>query len=171
MIFVTVGAAVEGMEFDRLINKIDEIGCEIEEEIVAQIGSIKKPPDNIKWFRYMNFTEILAYFKNASFIIGHCGTGTVLNALKFNKPIIVVPRKMEFGEHDIDDHQLELADRLKNLKGVFVVYDIEELKETMFKVMGLLKTGQLKPSFSQEHYNLLKFLRDYVRDYRVQLEG
>jgi len=171
MIFVTVGAAEEGMEFDRLMNKIDEIAKEIDEEIIAQIGSIKKPPKNVVWFRYKNFQEILEYFRDASFVIGHCGTGTVLNALKFKRPVIVVPRRMEFKEHDMDDHQLELADRLKNMKGIFVVYNIEELKGTILKVMELLKTGQLEPSFSQERYNLLKFLRDYVRDYRLQLEG
>ncbi len=170
MIFVTVGAAVEGMEFDRLMNKIDEIAKELDEEIIAQIGSIKKPPENIKWFRYMNFQDILEYFRGASFVIGHCGTGTVLNALKFNRPIIVVPRRMEFKEHDMDDHQLELADRLKDMRGVFVVNDIEELKETILKVKELLRKGELEPSFSQERDNLLRFLKDYVRDCRIQLE-
>lgn len=170
MIFVTVGAAEKGMEFDRLMNKIDEIAGDIDEPIVAQIGSIKKPPVNIEWFRYKNFQEILEYFKDASFVIGHCGTGTVLNALRFKRPIIVVPRRMEFGEHDMDDHQLELADRLRGMKGVFVVDNIEDLKETILKVKGLLKKGELEPSFSQERDNLLRFLRDYVRDYRIQLE-
>lgn len=170
MIFVTVGSAVEGMEFDRLVNKIDEIAGDMNEEIIAQIGSIKKPPKNIVWFRYKNFQEILDYFRDASFIIGHCGTGTVLNALKFKRPIIVVPRRMEFGEHYIDDHQLELADRLRDMRGVFVVDNIGDLKETIFKVKGLLKKGELEPSFSQERESLLRFLKDYVRDYRIQLE-
>lgn len=170
MIFVTVGAAVEGMEFDRLMNNIDEIAGDIDEDIIAQIGSIKKPPKNIEWFRYKNFQEILEYFRDASFVIGHCGTGTVLNALKFSRPIIVVPRKMEFGEHDMDDHQLELADRLKGMKGVFVVEDIEDLKRTILTVKELLKKGELEPSFSEERENLIRFLKDYVRDYRLQLE-
>jgi len=170
MIFVTVGAAVEGMEFDRLMNKIDEIAKDMDEEIIAQIGSIKKPPKNVVWFRYKNFHEILEYFRDASFVIGHCGTGTVLNALKFSRPIIVVPRRMEFKEHDMDDHQLELADRLRDMRGVFVVDNIEELKETILKVKELLKKGELEPSFSQERDNLLRFLKDYVRDYRIQLE-
>lgn len=170
MIFVTVGAAEEGMEFERLINNIDEIAKDLDDNIVAQIGSIKRPPTNIVWFRYKNFQEILDYFRDASFVIGHCGTGTVLNALRFKKPIVVVPRKMEFGEHDMDDHQLELADRLRGMNGVFVVDNIEDLKETIFKVKELLKKGELEPSFSQERENLLRFLKDYVRDYRIQLE-
>ncbi|HOJ72279.1 MAG TPA: PssE/Cps14G family polysaccharide biosynthesis glycosyltransferase [Syntrophorhabdaceae bacterium] len=169
MIFVTVGVSIEGVDFERLINKIDEIAKELDEEIVAQIGHIKHRPNNIKWFRFMNFQDIIKYFKCASFIIGHCGTGTVLNALKFNKPIIVVPRKMQFNEH-FDDHQLELADRLKDMRGVFVVNDIEELKETILKVKELLRKGELEPSFSQERDNLLRFLKDYVRDCRIQLE-
>ncbi|HQK47528.1 MAG TPA: hypothetical protein PLP52_11370, partial [Syntrophorhabdaceae bacterium] len=69
-----------------------------------------------------------------------------------------------------DDHQLELADRLKDMRGVFVVNDIEELKETILKVKELLRKGELEPSFSQERDNLLRFLKDYVRDCRIQLE-
>ncbi|HEY3275746.1 MAG TPA: glycosyltransferase [Syntrophorhabdaceae bacterium] len=165
MIFVTVGNSIKGVEFHRLIRKIDEIAGELEEEVVAQIGYIDEEPKHMKWFQYLNFMEILSFFKDASMIVGHGGVGTVLNAIAYKKPLILVPRSSEAGEHH-DDHQMELALQLKGREGIFVVDRIEELKSVILKVSALLKERAIEPRFSPERERLLSFIRDYVSDNR-----
>jgi beta-1,4-N-acetylglucosaminyltransferase len=44
LIFVTVGSALKGVVFMRLITKMDEIAGKIEEEVVMQIGSVPYEP-------------------------------------------------------------------------------------------------------------------------------
>lgn len=163
MIFATVGNSIKGVEFYRLINKIDEIALELNEEIVAQIGFIDQYPKNIKWFSYLNFNEILSYFEKASIIIGHGGVGTVINAVTYKKPLIIVPRSSIHGEH-LDDHQRELAAKLRGLRGIFVVDDIEDLKTTVLEVKERIDKNLIEPSFSEERQILLRFVEGYVRE-------
>lgn len=47
-------------------------------------------------------------------LITHGGAGTMVNAVKRGKRVIVVPRLARYGEH-VDDHQLELAKRLHGM--------------------------------------------------------
>ncbi len=170
MIFVTVGNSIKGVEFYRLIRKIDEIAGELKEEVVAQIGFIDETPKNMKWFKYLNFMEILKYFSDASLIIGHSGVGTVINAIAYKKPLILVPRSSTHGEH-IDDHQMELARQLRGMEGIFVVDDIEELKATILKVTHLIETKSVEPRFSPERDRLLSFIRGFVADHKRSLKG
>ncbi len=125
MIFVTVGMHYQG--FERLIRKMDEIAGKIDEEVVMQIGSTQYTP---KFARYFDFVDsdstIMDYFRNARVIVSHAGAGTLLNTLILGKPIIVVPRLKEFGEH-IDDQQLELAKHLSDQGKVFALLDTDDL--------------------------------------------
>ncbi len=165
MIFVTVGNSIKGVEFHRLIQTIDEIAEGLDEEVVAQIGFIEEGPKHMKWFQYLNFMEILTYFKEASMIIGHGGVGTVINSITYKKPLILVPRSSAEGEHH-DDHQLELARQLKGTEGIFVVDRMEDLKPTILKVRELAAKKGIEPRFSPERDRLLSFIREYVSSCR-----
>jgi len=127
MIYVTVGSGIGGQEFDRLIKKVDDIASHFEEEFIVQLGASKYIPQNIKWFDYVPYEESLEYFRKARLVIGHCGSGTIINALSFGKPLIVIPRLVKFNEHS-DDHQLEMAALLEQSQIARVVYDVEDLE-------------------------------------------
>ena len=158
MIFVTIGSAVEGIEFTRLIKKMDEIAARIDEEVIMQIGTVPYEPQNAKYFRYTSFQENLTYFQKASLVVGHAGTGTILNALRFQVPIVVVPRKHEYGEH-VDDHQVELAQRLVGNELIKVVYDMEDLDPA---VKEMLKRGRVH---GQKRYPEREVLIQSIKDF------
>ena len=160
MIFVTLGSAVKGIEFTRLINKMDEIAGKIDEEVIMQIGTVPYEPKNAKYFRYASYQENLSYFQKASLVVGHGGTGTILNALRFQIPIVVVPRRHHFGEH-VDDHQVELAQRLVGNELIKVVYDIEDLESAVREMLDRgKKVG--KGMISPEKVTLIKTIKDFV---------
>jgi UDP-N-acetylglucosamine transferase subunit ALG13 len=95
--------------------------------------------------------------------------GTVLNGLIYRKPTILVPRSRTYGEH-IDDHQLELADKLKGREGFFVVKDIGDLRKTILDVRESMRRGRCEPLFSSERGRLLSFLRGFVKDCKAQVK-
>ncbi len=160
MIFVTIGSAVEGIEFTRLIKEMDEIAGRIDEEVIMQIGTVPFEPKKAKYFRYTSYQENLSYFQKASLVVGHGGTGTILNALRFQVPIVVVPRKHEYGEH-VDDHQVELSQRLIGNELIKVVYDIGNLGPAVKEMLEQGKTLRGQKTFP-EREALIKSIKDFV---------
>ncbi len=140
---------------------MDEVAQNINEEVIMQIGAIPYEPRHTKYFRYASYQENLSYFQKASLIVGHCGIGTILNALKFQKPIIVVPRRIKYGELNRDDHQMEIAERLVGNKLIKVVYDVEDLEPAVKEMLvkGIQVDGQ---QGSSERDSLVKAIRDFV---------
>lgn len=151
---------VKVLEFTRLIMKMDEVAGRLDEEVVMQIGSVRYQPQNAKYFSHTTYHESLSYFRNASLVVGHGGAGTILNALKFHVPIVVVPRSQRFGEH-FDDHQIELAERLVGNELIKVVYDIEELE---LAVREMLEKGKKvgKGMIPPEKETLIKTIKNFV---------
>lgn len=160
MIFVTIGTMVKVLEFTRLIKKMDEVAGRLDEEVVMQIGSVPYEPQNAKYFSHTSYQESLSYFEKASLVIGHGGAGTILNALKFQVPIVVVPRSHVYGEH-VDDHQVELAQRLVGNELIKVIYDIEDLESAVKEMLERgKKAGEGK--MSSERKDLIKTIKDFV---------
>jgi len=153
MIFVTVATHFQG--FDRLIREMDLIAGKINEEVIAQIGSTKYQPKNIKYFTYIEEELILKLYKESRIIVTHAGAGTLLTILKYKKPVIIVPRLKKYNEH-VDDHQLELAEVLKNKDNVIIVYDIENLED------ALTKADKLTYTEFKQNKELVFFLKDYI---------
>jgi UDP-N-acetylglucosamine transferase subunit ALG13 len=161
LIFVTVGSAQKGVEFTRLIKKMDEVASRTGEEVLMQIGSVPYEPQHAPFFRYCSYQESLEYFKNASLVVGHCGTGTILNAMRFHVPIIVVPRRIVYGELHHDDHQLEIAERVEGMALIHVAYEIEDLEREVQEALQGNKATPTKPSFP-EREKLVKSLRSFL---------
>jgi len=147
-------------EFTRLIKKMDEVAGRLDEEVVMQIGSVPYEPQHAKSFSHTSYQESLFYFQNASLVIGHGGAGTILNALKFRVPIVVVPRSQRYGEH-FDDHQMELARQLEGNELIKIVYDIEDLEPA---VKEMLEKGKLidRQKRFPEREKLIETIKSFI---------
>ena len=153
MIFVTVGHASWG--FVRLIEEMDCIAGKIDEKVIIQIGHTNYEPKNAKYFRFTSNEEIEELYMNVRVIVSHAGVGTIVSAIRRNKPIIVVPRRMKYGEH-FDDHQVEIARELERERRIKVVWDIEELEEA-------LNSPLLNSSMKiEKNEKLVRALRGYI---------
>lgn len=125
MIFVTIGSM---FPFDRLIQYMDEwAAAHPDAAIRCQIGDGAYQPANMPFDRKLPqraFDEVL---QSADFIVAHAGMGSVIQAAEFRKPIILLPRLKDQGEHTTD-HQIDTANWLKDRPGIKVV----ESKEALF---------------------------------------
>ncbi|MEF1175162.1 glycosyltransferase [Vibrio sinaloensis] len=102
-IFLTVGAQ---LPFDRLISFIDQSNFFNGDVITAQIGNSSYQPKNMIYKPFMNDKEYNSLLKESDVVISHAGMGTIIQCMELNKPLIVVPRRVEFNEHR-NDHQLD----------------------------------------------------------------
>lgn len=138
-LFVPLGT--QKFPFNRLVkalNGLVESGAYMPQEIVMQSMVYEERP------KFMHFDVIPLetfnnYLDNAEVIITHSGVNSIISSMNRNKPLIIVPRMKQFGEH-VDDHQIEIADLMGQKFNVLVAKDttqlanlIEQSKEHQYK--------------------------------------
>jgi UDP-N-acetylglucosamine transferase subunit ALG13 len=114
---------------------LDEISKTIDDDMIMQIGNGNYFPKNVDYFKFIEENEYIKYIKKCNLVISHAGIGSIITALTYNKPLIIIPRRKKFGEH-IDDHQIEIAKNLENDPRVKVIYDVDLLDKELhnFKI-------------------------------------
>lgn len=128
MIFVTVGTQ---LPFDRLIFAVDHFAeRHPEQQFFAQIGAKGKAPAHMPFAAHVPARECAQRMREAELIIAHAGMGSVLSALGLQRPIIVMPRRHQLGEHR-SDHQIATANWLRGRFGVHVAADEAELHQLL----------------------------------------
>ncbi len=138
MIFVTVGT---DLPFDRMVKVIDEWARQnARQDVFAQIGAGGWEPEYIGFSNFLKPPEFTRFFKSADIIISHAGMGTILSALHFGKPILVMPKRASLGEHR-SEHQVATARRMMELGNVNVAFDEVELR-TRLDHLDTLSAGK-----------------------------
>lgn len=110
MIFVTVGTQ---LPFPRLLAMVEEVVAAHPREVLAQTAD----PDyagTLPAVASMDREAFEGACERASIIVGHAGTGTIFAARRHGKPLIVVPRRFDRGEHR-NDHQMGTAEQLRRI--------------------------------------------------------
>lgn len=138
MIFLTIGTQEP---FDRLIKVMDEIAGTINETVIAQISNSSYKPINMQVHSFLTPIEFERIMKKARVIISHAGMGSIISALQFGKPIIIMPRIAKLGEHR-NEHQMATAKKMADLKYALVAFNETELKEI---VKDFLQKDSIKP--------------------------
>jgi UDP-N-acetylglucosamine transferase subunit ALG13 len=132
MIFVTTGTQ---FPFDRLLSFIEEwSNNNTNIRIVAQTGNTEFKSKNMELHSYLEPQIYAHYLKNALILVGHLGTGTMIDAQKHGIPAILMPRKFELNEHR-SEHQISTAKQFKDKKGIYIVDD----KLTLFSLLDDMK--------------------------------
>jgi UDP-N-acetylglucosamine transferase subunit ALG13 len=149
VIFATIGTTEP---FDRLLGALDAL---TDEELVVQCGDSSARPSRATCIDYVSFDELLEYIRGARFVVSHAGVGTILAVIREGKRPIVVPRRAMFGEA-VDDHQVELARRLDELRLVTCVEDPATLVDAMRSA-----APETRP-LDDAHPRLVDELRQYV---------
>lgn len=118
-VFVTVGTT----EFDELIDSVTEectLGALKRKgytSLTVQMGNgtfILKPSDTMEISSYKFKSDIGPDMKNSDLVISHGGAGSIMQALDYGKPLLVV-----INEKLMNNHQYELAEKLYQEKYLY----------------------------------------------------
>jgi UDP-N-acetylglucosamine transferase subunit ALG13 len=135
MIFVTVGT---DLPFDRLVRVVDQWAqAKGRSDVFAQIGETDWKPAHIGYSKFIEPAEFARRFASATTIVAHAGMGTILSALQYEKPILVMPRRSTLREQR-NEHQLATARRLAALGKVNVAFDEVELAARLDRLEDLV---------------------------------
>ena len=156
MIFVTVGT--QG-EFNRLVRTVDEwAGLRGRTDVFAQTGLSNYRPKHICAKPFVDPTEFRERVESASVVIAHAGMGSIITALELGKPIIVMPRRGDLGEHR-NDHQLATARRFAEQGRIMVTFNERELVETLDQQVIFDVAERLSAEASTQ---LIAYIRTFV---------
>lgn len=130
-IFVTVGAQ---MPFDRLVLAVDNwVQSNPDIEAYAQVGPGGYRPRNMEYVEFVGPEEYKRLVDQSTLIISHAGMGSIITALQYGKPLIVVPRKGSLLETR-NDHQSTTVDRFRHFDGIFVATDESKIGDLLDSV-------------------------------------
>lgn len=141
--------------FDRLIRVMDEwskaTGCS---DVLAQIGDGSYIPRHMKHVRRLSQADFAANVAAAEVVVAHAGMGTVITAGRAGRPLVLLPRIEQWGEHTTD-HQIATAAWLRDKPGIFVADTDADLPAAIAAARnqaGLSLSGARLPPFADRAF-------------------
>lgn len=158
-IFVTVGAQIP---FDRLIVAVDlwAAGHSGMHHLFAQVGEQGYRPANMEFSELLEPPEFKRRVLWADVLVAHAGMGSILTALQYGKPVLVMPRQGRLKETR-NDHQVATAARFKAMNKVAVAIDETEIPAQLDDLASLGRSEQISDRASDE---LLAAIRGFIQD-------
>ncbi len=156
MIFVTVGTQ---LPFDRLIKTVDSWAAQNRSvDVFGQIGPTPYEPLHMRYSEFVGAVEFREKVEQADLIVAHAGMGSIITALELGKPILVMPRRADLGEHR-NEHQMATAKRLLEQGRIHVAFDEEELIGNLRQIESLKVRAALSVDAAPE---LIESIRTFI---------
>jgi UDP-N-acetylglucosamine transferase subunit ALG13 len=163
MIFATVGTAP--FQFNRFIALFDDLyQIDPSLDVVIQTGtSSNKHKGLFKCVEFLDHSDYLELIDSSDLIIAHCGIGVTIDAEKFSKKLILVPRDPGLGEHT-DKHQFELAKAFYDYGRANVLYPEHDVEYLLKLINSKPLTPKSMPNNFLNKEHLLLSLEKYLGD-------
>ena len=157
-IFVTVGAQIP---FDRLIVAVDAwaAGRAGGHCLFAQVGEKGVRPAHMEFAELLEPPEFKRRVLWADVLVAHAGMGSILTALQYGKPILVMPRLGRLKETR-NDHQVATAQRFREMGKVAVAMDEGEIVAQLDGLAALGRTERISDRASDE---LIAAVRGFIQ--------
>jgi UDP-N-acetylglucosamine transferase subunit ALG13 len=161
MIFVTVGSDTP---FDRLVKAVDRWAFgNGRRDVYAQIGKNSWKPQFVAYTEMLGPSDFKRHVMAAKVIVAHAGMGTILSALQFQKPLLVMPRRGPKGETR-NDHQYDTALKLSGIDGIDVALDECELIQKLETIDDYQTVGSIS---NHAEESLTASIRNFIHGQRI----
>ena len=156
MIFVILGT--QDKQFPRILKSLEkEIkNGNIKEKIIVQAGSTKYKSKYMEIYDYLDMKSFNNYINEADYIITHGGVGAILDSIKKNKKVLVVPREQKYDEHE-NDHQIQITERFTKMGYILPCMDTKNIAS---KIEELKKFNPQK--FVSNNKKLIKKIEEFI---------
>jgi UDP-N-acetylglucosamine transferase subunit ALG13 len=156
-IFVLLGT--QDKPFTRLTDKIEEYANKNKDEITVQSGHTPYKSKKVKVYDFISMNELKKLIKDSDLIITHGGVGSIIDSIKENKKVIVVPRLKKYKEHT-NDHQLEITEAFAKMNYIMPLYDINDLDK------AIKDSKKFKPNkYKSNNKEFIKLIENKIESY------
>lgn len=122
MIFVTVSTG----HFDALVSECNALSREF--EFFGQVGTSTVRPV-FPFVSTLAPNELRAKMAEAELVVSHAGTGMLSLLYQLQKPTVVIPKQIRYGESN--DGQVELARKWAELGMGILCMDVKQLRSAI----------------------------------------
>lgn len=123
-VLILVLCGTQKQNFSRMIKEVEKLAGE--HDIIVQAGHTDYHSAEMNIFNFLPEEKLSDMYEKAAVIITHGGAGSIFKGLKNQKKMVVFPRLEKYGEH-VDDHQLQLAQRLEELGFLKIFNDGDDI--------------------------------------------
>lgn len=158
MILVTLGTQDKG--FERLLKAIEheiEVGT-ITDKVFVQAGYTKYESDKMEIVDYVSNERFNELMKEADLVITHGGAGSILSAIKNNKPVIAAARLKKYKEH-ANDHQRQIIKEFSDAGYIIELRDFNKLGKMIEKAKNF--KGK---AFTSNTQNIIDLIENYIEE-------
>lgn len=162
VIFVTVGS--RNYQFDRLFKKLDELyeNGKLTEDMFAQIGTSEYKPQHYKYKNFITPDEFSEKINEASIIVSHGASGSIMKALNAGKKVIAVTRLEKYKEH-INDHQIQNNEAFSSNSYVLMAdLELTDLDECFKKIYD--GTDGLRKWENKDPMAIIKIIDKFIQE-------
>jgi len=127
---ILVSCGTEKYPFNRLATMVQELALRYpEEKFIYQSRVMEVVPEgkNITVQRLLPYQDFREAIRQCRHYVCHAGIGSIVTALAEKIMPIVIPRRHDLGEH-VDDHQLQITEKLVGLGMVKVFHSLTGLE-------------------------------------------
>jgi UDP-N-acetylglucosamine transferase subunit ALG13 len=162
VIFLTVGTQEP---FDRLVRAVDQWAATHDEPVFGQLGRLTPDsyrPLHFPFEAFVSADEFQERLEASKLLVAHAGMGSIISALTWGKPLLMLARRASLGEHR-NEHQLATAAKFAGRPGLHVATDEGEVAPLIDRLLAAdtgTGDGALSPWASD---SLIAALRDFIR--------
>jgi len=162
LILLTTGSE---LPFNRLVRAVDA-WCEAESrsDVFGQVGDLGPndyQPKNFEWTRFLAPADYKNRFDSAVAVIAHAGMGSIISALMVAKPILIMPRRLQFKETR-NDHQVATVERFASRPGVFAALDETDVAGAIDAMLASSVHSSATPVSTIADERLIETLRKFI---------
>jgi len=156
---ILVLLGTQNKPFHRLLNAIEFSNFITDNEVIAQIGYTKFKSEKFDTFDFCSQEEINELIAVSDVLIMHAGVGSITNALKLHKKIIVAPRLSKYKEMN-NDHQLEIMEAFSKKGYVIPLIDFNQIDEV------IKNSKYFEPiEYQSNRMNLVNRINKFIKEY------
>lgn len=122
--------------FDRLVKPLDELVGNRGWDVFVQLGHTRCEPVHCRFERFVERDTLMRMVEEAELVITQGGYGSIRDALRYDKPIVAVPRYPSL--HEAPDHQDEMVRAMEQQGYLIGVYDVAHLEAAIERARGFV---------------------------------
>lgn len=123
-VFASVGSM---FAFDRFVAALDDwAAAHPHIAVLVQIGSGSYEPKAAAFVRMMPPGLYQQRIAQAKLFVAHAGMGSIIAAIQAGKPLLMMPRRLDLGEHTTD-HQFATLAKFAGRDGLHTATTVPEL--------------------------------------------
>lgn len=131
-VFASVGSM---FPFDRFVRAIDDWAARHPEiPVEIQIGSGTWLPRHAGFVRMLPPALYARRIAAARLFVAHAGMGSIISAIEAGRPLLMMPRRQDQGEHTTD-HQFATVARFRDHAGMHVAEDAAALHAAIDRLL------------------------------------